>query len=182
MPNNRHARRHPKVYSDGVKANSRVIRHIKNNKLKYFLGMLLPIVFGAPIHLQAVLRGPNGSIKEVRHVYNTVTTPGKNMIADRLLASPTLGVPTHMAVGTGSPSGTALGTETDRNALTSKTRSNAVVTMVGDWAAGDATAALTEAGVFDASSSGNMHLSASFSVINKGAADTLAITWTLTIS
>lgn len=131
---------------------------------------------------QAVLRDASGKIKQVEDYHNTVTTPGKNMIADRLLASPTLGVPTHMAIGTGSPSGTALGTELDRNALTSKNRSNAVVTMVADWAAGDGTGAITEAGVFDASSSGNMHLSASFSVINKAAGDTLQITWTLTIS
>lgn len=153
-----------------------------SNRFKYFLGKLFPRIFGQAYHAQAILRDQFGNIKQVENYYNTVTTAGKNMIADRLLASPTLGVPTHMAVGTGTPSGTALGTESDRNALTSKTRSNAVVTMVGDWAAGDATAALTEAGVFDASSSGNMHLSASFSVINKGANDTLQITWTLTIS
>lgn len=133
-------------------------------------------------HFCAVLRGPDGTVKERRDVYNTVTTAGKNGLADQALASPTLGKPTHMAVGTGTPSATALGTETDRNALTSKTRSSAVITMVGDWAAGDATAALTEAGVFDASSSGNMWLSSSFSVINKGASDTLSISWTLTIS
>lgn len=125
------------------------------------------------------LRGPDGKVKETR-VANTVTTAGKNGAADQVLASPTLGKPTHMAVGTGTPTGTALGTETDRNALTSKTRSNAVVTMVGDWAAGDATAALTEAGVFDAAAAGNMWLSATFSVVNKGASDTLQITWTLT--
>lgn len=131
--------------------------------------------------LTLVLKDKNGVVKETRTA-NTVTTAGKNMIADRVLASPTLGVPTHMAVGTGTPSATALGTETDRNALTSKTRSSAVVTMVGDWAAGDATAALTEAGVFDASSTGNMHCSASFAVINKGASDTLQISWTLTVA
>jgi hypothetical protein len=121
-------------------------------------------------------------IREELEIFNTVTTAGKNMIADRLLASPTLGVPTHMAIGTGTGGTTALTTELDRNAFTTKTRSNAVVTMVGDWAAGDGTGALTEAGVFDAASVGNMHLYTSFSVINKGAADALTITWTLTIS
>lgn len=137
---------------------------------------------GGTWHMHAILRGEDGIVKEEREVYNTVTTAGKNMIADRLLASPTLGVPTHMAIGTGTGGTTSLTTELDRNAFTSKTRSNAVVTMVGDWAAGDGTGALTEAGVFDASSAGNMHLYTSFSVINKGAADALTITWTLTIS
>lgn len=129
-----------------------------------------------------VLKDKNGIIKHRETVHNTVTTAGKAGAADQILASPSLNKPTHMAVGTGSPSGTALGTELDRNALTSKTRSAAVVTMVGDWAAGDGTGALTEAGVFDASSSGNMYLSSSFSVLNKGAADSLSISWTLTYS
>jgi len=133
-------------------------------------------------NMHLVLRDEHGNIKDERRVHNTVTTAGKQGIADQVLASPSLSKPTHMAVGTGSPSGTALGTELDRNALTSKTRSGAVVTMVGDWAAGDGTGAITEAGTFDASSSGNMWMSASFSVINKAAADTLSITWTLTIS
>lgn len=165
--------------SDTITANGKAY---KSNILKYWAGKLLPKVFGMPIHFQAVLRDQFGNVKEIRSIYNTVTTAGKNGIADQILASPSLNKPAHMAVGTGTPSGTALGTESDRNALTTKTRSNAVITMVGDWAAGDATAALTEAGVFDASSSGNMWLSSTFSVINKGANDTLQITWTLTIS
>lgn len=132
------------------------------------------------VHL--VLRGPDGKVKEERRIKNTVTTAGKNGVADQILASPSLGKPTHMAVGTGSPTGTALGAETDRNALTSKNRSGAVVTMIGDWAAGDGTGALTEAGLFDAAATGNMWCSQSFSVVNKGASDTLSITWTLTVA
>lgn len=165
---------------DSLNANRR--NKLRNNPIKYLLGKLLPSVFGNPVHVQAVLRDAFGNVKAVRNVYNTVTTAGKNGAADQILASPSLNKPTHMAVGTGTPSGTALGTETDRNALTSKTRSGAVVTMVGDWAAGDATATLTEAGVFDAGSAGNMWLSSSFGAIAKAAGDTLSITWTLTYS
>ena len=128
------------------------------------------------------LFGPDGRLKEERRIHNTVTTAGKNGAADQVLASPTLGKPTHMAIGTGTPTGTALGIELDRNAFTTKTRATNVVTMVGDWAAGDGTGALTEAGTFDAGAAGNMWMSSSFSVINKGAADTLKITWTLTFS
>lgn len=133
-------------------------------------------------NVHIVLRDKSGNIKDERYIHNTVTAAGKAGIADAILASPTLGKPTHMGVGTGTPAANALGTEADRNALTSKTRSGAVVTMVGDWAAGDATGALTEAGVFNASTSGDMWLSQSFSVINKSAADTLSISWTLTVS
>lgn len=131
--------------------------------------------------LTITLRAPDGTIKEQRKA-NTVTTAGKAGIADQMLASPTLGKPTHMAIGTGTPTGTALQTELDRNALTSKNRSGAVVTMVGDWAAGDGTGAITEAGIFDAGAAGNMWCSASFAVVNKAAGDSLSISWTLTIS
>jgi hypothetical protein len=128
------------------------------------------------------LVGPDGAVKDSRLLFNTVTTNGKDGIADNILASPTVGKPTHMAVGTGSPGANALGTELDRNAFTSKTRSGAIVTCVCDWAAGDATGPITEAGWFTASSGGNMWVSASFAVINKGTLDTLNVSWALTIA
>lgn len=159
---------------EGVRANYK-------GKIKYVLGKILPRIFGTPMEVAIILTGPDGRIKDRRRIWNTVTTNGKNGIADNLLASPTLGKPTHMAIGTGTPAANALGSELDRNALTSKTRSNAVVTMVGDWAAGDGTGALTEAGMFNAASAGNLWLSTSFAVINKGANDTLQIVWTLGI-
>lgn len=132
--------------------------------------------------MKAVLRDSKGQIKQEEAVHNAVTTAGRNAIADQLLASPSLGKPTHMGIGTGTPGANALGSELDRNPLTSKTRSGAVVTMVCNWSAGDGTGAITEAAVFDAASSGNALLTTSFSVINKAANDTLEITWTLTIS
>ena len=121
-------------------------------------------------------------MKERWELDNTVTTAGKNGLADQILASPTLNKPTHMAIGTGSPSATALGTELDRNALANKTRSNAVITFTCTWAAGDGTGTLTEAGVFDAASSGNMWCSTSFAAKPKAAGDTLSATWTFTVS
>lgn len=159
------------ITADGVRFNPRPGRLVRA------LHRLLPRVFGRPVFVLE-LRGPNGRLKARRRVWNTVTTSGKNGTMDQILAAPTLAKPTHMAVGTGSPAANALGTELDRNALTSKTRSSATVTFVGDWAAGDATGALTEAGVFDASSAGNAWLTVSFAVVNKGAADTLQISWT----
>jgi len=129
------------------------------------------------------LFSPDGTIKETR-VANAVTTVAKNMIADQLLAAPALVKTTHLAIGTGTPGATLLGAEIDRNALTSKTRSGAVITMVGDWAAGDGTGALTEAGTFNVVTANtiDMHTSVSFAVVNKLAADVLQISWTLTIA
>lgn len=137
-------------------------------------------------NVEIVLCDAEGNVKQKETAHNLIVTTGVNAIVDRLLASPTLGVPTHMAIGTGTTAvaagNTALVTELDRNALTSKNRSGAVLTMVGTWAAGDGTGAITEAGIFDASSTGNLHSRVVFSVVNKAAGDSLTITWTWTLS
>ena len=44
------------------------------------------------------------------------------------------------------------------------------------------TGAITEAGIFNASSSGTMLCRTVFSVVNKGASDSMTITWTVTVS
>jgi len=134
-------------------------------------------------NVHIVLRNPDGTIKH-ESTHNTVTTAGKVGTADQILEAPSLPKPGWMAIGTGSPTGTLLGAEIDRNALTSKTRDGAVVTMVGDWAAGDGTGAITEAGIFDVVTDDtvNMWCSAEFGAINKAAGDTLQITWTFTVS
>jgi hypothetical protein len=136
-------------------------------------------------NVQITLRGPDGKIKHEETIHNLIVTVGKNGIADQLIASPTISKPTHMAIGTGATAAaagdTTLQTELDRNALTSKTRATNVVTMQGDWAAGDGTGAITEAGILDAGSSGNLYARAVFSVVNKGASDTLSIVWTFTV-
>lgn len=173
---------HRVIQGEGVRANPRRI-HFTNNPLRYLLGHISPRLFGMPHHLAVILYDPiTGRVKQRRDVFNTVTTAGKEGIADQILASPSLGKPTHMAIGTGTGGTTTLNSELDRNALSSKTRSGAVVTMTGDWAAGDGTGALTEAGVLTASSGGDLWLYTTFSVVNKGAADALQIPWTLTIA
>ena len=125
-----------------------------------------------------------GNLKDFRQVHNTVTTAGKQGVADQVLLVPTLVKIGWMAIGTGSPAATLLGAEVARVAFTSKTRSGAIVTVVGDYAAGTGTGAITEAGTFDivTANTVNMWMSASFAVINKGALDTLSITWTLTVA
>lgn len=132
------------------------------------------------------LFGPDGRIKREEIVRNLVVTAGKNHIADRLSTTPGGNAMSHMAIGTGSTAAaagdTALGAETDRNALTSMTDATNVVTFVGDWAAGDGTnAALREAGIFNAAAAGTMLARAVYANIDKTAADTLKITWTVTI-
>lgn len=143
-------------------------------------------IIGIKGRARLVLRDEHGQVKHDETVENLITSAGRDAIIARLASSPGTAVPTYMAVGTGSTAAaagdTTLETESDRNALTSNTVSGNVLTMVGDWAAGDATAALTEAGVFSASTAGTMFSRAVFSVINKGASDTLQITWTYTLT
>src|SRR4051812_35727078 len=90
------------------------------------------------------LRGPDGQIKEFREGENTVTSAGKAGVADQILASPTLSKMGWLAIGTGSPAATLLGSENARVAFTSKTRNTNVVTVVGDFPAGTGTGAITE--------------------------------------
>ena len=137
-------------------------------------------------HLSLVLRDEHGRIKQTEEVDNLITTAGRNAIVERLDSSPGTSQPTHMAIGTGTNAAaagdTTLQTELDRNALTSNTASTNVLTLVGDWAAGDGTGAITEAGVLNNSSGGTLYSRAVFSVINKAAGDTLQITWTYTLT
>jgi len=130
-----------------------------------------------------VLRGPDGTVRDERHIPNTVTALGDAHVADQLSDQGDSAM-SHMAVGTGTPTATALQTEIDRNALDSTTQGTAGddndVIFVCTWAAGDGTGALTEAGIFNDASAGTMFVSSSFSAINKGAADSLEITWTVT--
>ena len=120
----------------------------------------------------------------VQETNNLVVTAGKNWVADRMNNANT--VMTHMAVGTGTTAAaagnTALGTQLDRNTLTSTTVTNNTIEYACTWAAGDGTGAITEAGIFDASTGGDMLARTVFSVVNKGAADSMTITWTITVS
>ena len=120
----------------------------------------------------------------VQETNNLVVTAGKNWVADRMNDANT--VMTHMELGTGTNAAaagdTTLQTALDRNALTSTTVSTNTVAYAATWAAGDGTGAITEAGLFDAASTGDMLARTVFSVVNKGASDSITITWTITIS
>ena len=136
-----------------------------------------------------LIKGPDGKIKTDEWHNNLVVTTGKNYIADQL-SDRGVAAMSHMAIGTGTTApaatDTALQTELDRNALSSITQGSGAdankVTYICDWAAGDGTGAITEAGIFNSVSAGTMLCRSVFPVKNKGAADTLTLTWVLTIS
>jgi hypothetical protein len=129
-----------------------------------------------------------GNIKQEFDVANTVTELGDAMVADAM-SDRGVTLPTHIAVGTGVAGGagaTTLTNEIHKETLDSTTQGAAGddndVIWVGTFAAGHGTGALTEAGIFNAApaNTGVMPVISGFAVINKGAADSLEITWTLT--
>jgi hypothetical protein len=148
---------------------------------KGFAGIINP-----QANMRLELRDEFGNLKDVREVHNTVTSAGKYGLMDQLLGSPSLTKVGWMELGTGTGGTTLLNAyiSGSRTAFTSLTRSNAIVTMVTTFAAGIGTGAITEAGTFDVvtQNTANMWMYSTFSVINKGANDSLAITWTLTAS
>jgi len=94
---------------------------------------------------------------------------------------------THMGVGSGTvdpaAGDTALGTALGaRIALTSTTVTANDIVYVATFGAGSGTGAVTEAGIFNALTSGTMLCRTEFAVINKGASDSMTITWTVTVS
>ena len=135
--------------------------------------------------LSVVLKDSEGNTKEERQINNLVVTSGLTYIASRMKDA-TATAMGYMAIGTGTGAAaagdTTLGTELDRNAVSSVTATGAAIAYVTTWAAGDGTGAVTEAGIFNASSSGDMLARTVFSVVNKDVNDTLSITWTITLS
>jgi hypothetical protein len=118
---------------------------------------------------------------------NLVVSVGKTNIAARM-AGNTAAVMSHMAIGTGNTAAvvgdTTLETELARVALTvaGGTPSSNTVTYSASYPAGTGTGALTEAGIFNAVSSGTMLCRTVFPVINKQAADSITITWVISIT
>jgi hypothetical protein len=124
----------------------------------------------------------DGELLDILKLHNSQTAGFRNMVVDQLLAAPALAKTTYMAVGTGVPAANALGAENARVALSTKTRTTNVLTMSADFPPGTATAALTEAGTFDAAAAGNLHTYTNFAAVNKDANMDLVINWTYTLN
>jgi hypothetical protein len=133
-----------------------------------------------------VLKDKDGKVKESREIDNLVVDAGLDFIASRM-AGTSAAVMSHMALGSGTTAAAAGNTDLEsilgsREALDSTTVTDNTVTYVSSFEAGDATGAVTEAGIFNASTAGTMLCRTVFAVVNKQADDTLSVTWTITIS
>ena len=139
--------------------------------------------------LNIVLKDKAGNVKEERELKNLVVNAGLAYIASRMTGT-AKSVMSHMGLGSGSTAAAAADTDLgsllgSREVLDSTTISGTndeKVVYVSSFEAGDATGAVTEAGIFNAASGGDMLCRKVFSVVNKAADDTMSVTWTITLS
>lgn len=136
-------------------------------------------------YVTAVLRGPDGKIKDVWTKKNRVVTTGKNHIANRM-GDLSQGAMSHMAIGTGTAESTdadtALETENVRVDLELAPPSvvGNVVTYLAQYPPGTGVGLISEAGIFNANSGGVMLCRTQFDGKDKGSGDSLQLTWTIT--
>jgi uncharacterized membrane protein len=138
--------------------------------------------------LNIVLTDEQGNVKDTREVDNLVVDTGRTHIASRMVGV-AQSVMTHMGIGTGAVAAaagnTTLGSEVGtRVALSTYTNASQVVTAITTFPTSNpaTSQAITEAGIFNASTGGIMLCRTVFSAINKDPTDTLQITWTITVN
>jgi len=138
--------------------------------------------------IEIIHKDKDGNIKQIIKVKNLVVSAGKAQVAG-LINGATTGAFTYVAVGTGttapSSSDTALGTEVARVSATVGRTTTNVTNDTATWSATfnfTSSYAITEAGIFNASSGGTMLARQTFSAINVVSGDSLTINWKLTVS
>ena len=138
-------------------------------------------------HINFKLFDANGNLKAERDIKNVVVTVGKVFMASWLAAATQADYfMKFVGLGTGvtaaSASDTTLETPLPTRATATVSSTGSVWQSVSNFGAGVNTGAVTESGIFSASSGGTMLARQVFATINKGASDTLQVTWQITIS
>lgn len=128
-----------------------------------------------------------GQLKDERDIKNVVVTSGKTYLAAWMAAASQAGqFMQYISLGTGTNAATAadttLQTELATRVAGTLTSTTNVWQNIAIFGAGVDTGAITEAGIFSASSAGTMMARQTFGVINKAAGDSLQITWQITLS
>lgn len=129
----------------------------------------------------------DGRLKEERAINNVVVTVGKNYLATWLTAATQADYfMRYLALGTGvtaaTAGDTALQTELSTRVAGTLTPTSNIWQNQATFGAGVDTGAITESGIFSASSGGTMLARQTFAAINKGAGDSLQVTWQITLA
>ena len=141
--------------------------------------------------LHIVLIDERGNVKIDKKVPNIVTTAGKSHIAARIANGSSEVAMGWMSLGTGTATpvigNTSLSFEVagSRVALSSWVSSTNTITATATFPAGSGTANnIIEAGIFNNATVnlGSMLSRTIFTAINKGAGDTLSISWVITVN
>lgn len=136
--------------------------------------------------LDIKLYKPDGRVI-TRHKDNLILNGGFDFICDAIAGTSRPAIMSYTAVGTGttsvSASQTALVTELDRKSASyAHTKGTKVFALTTTFNQGEATGAITEAGICNASSGGTFLDRVTFAVINKAADDVLTTTFQFTLS
>lgn len=136
----------------------------------------------------ATLYGPDGQIKDHQEGENVVTTNGKEFLASFLnsaVAAAATFTGRYVAIGTGTTPETAADTtmtEVSRNTGTCSYLVGQIFQVKATFATGSGTGAITEFGLWSSNTAGTLISRDVKTAINKGASDTLTVTYQLTIS
>jgi hypothetical protein len=138
-------------------------------------------------NLKLVLTDKHGKIKEDREHKNTITVLHDATVADRMSGG-TDSLIDYTGVGTTSGGKSTTSTALEAQVVRVQNDSNTQgagaddndVVHVATFGAGVGTGALVEAGLFTGAADATLMAWQDFSVINKGAGDTLTVTWTIT--
>lgn len=150
-------------------------------------------------NVDLVLYDKDGSIKDERHIDNMIVDSGFEGIASRIAPHDGAINPSspynYIGLGTSStaasaaqtslvselPTGSSYSRQQDSQATYLTTSGKQLILSVV-FPQGQATGTINESGLFNASTGGDMLARQTFSTINKGASDTLTVTWTITLS
>lgn len=150
-------------------------------------------------NVDIILYDKSGKVKDERHFDNLIVDSGFEGVASRIAPHDGSINPSspfnYIGLGTGSapvaasqtslvselPFGAGYSRVQDSQATYSTTSGKQLGLSVV-FTPGQATGTINESGLFDAASGGDMLARQTFSTINKGASDTLTVTWTITLS
>jgi hypothetical protein len=129
----------------------------------------------------------SGALKETKEINNVVVTVGKNYMAAWLAAASQAGY-FMQYIGLGEGVAAANVTDTDLASPLATRVAGTITSSTNVWqnvalfGPGVDTGAITESGIFSASTSGTLMARQTFGVINKAAGDSLQVTWQITLS